>query len=665
MRSSSTAPIFKAACGKDEPQVIWEDEDILVLSKEAGWVVAVSHVLSENRYLMSIEEKSVEDLVGTGVREHLVHFIMLKWGSDPRYPLADVSGGFQRMWGIAHRIDVDTSGALLIGKTAAGYDHLRRCFEKREVYKEYMCLVHGFVERQEGVIEKPIAKVSGADRAYISKRDGVWAKSIYTVLGRYTLQEPDGSLRHFSLCKLVIVSGRTHQIRIHMESIKHPLVSDPKYNRLGKFDFPLCCRIFLHACRIGFYDLSGTWKDVHVPLTKDLASCIGKLDAIPLDSAPPRRSASQHPLPSHTIPAPSLWRDRLISVDGHTGPEDAPTEIENENEGLKTLIGMGYDYRKALLTLRRSNGCLSRTLELLEAAREQDPLMADCVTPNSVTRRSPSRGRIQIVARKAQPRDSPRCSSKEGLDRAHQPIASNNELSCLPATCEKHTADHVRDSGPRGIDGAAIANLSGESNAANPSAASAEPSRHIRPSVVAPSNRRFWRSLAQQRRESDGGSLEATCAAEIASGRSTCQNSSGLNGDGSTGDHKYAFAESRASEVSTKVLVHRGREDDTWDQEDKALVHDRGDCLEHNTPRAVSASPLRRWNSVHGQRGAVRQSHGWHGRARDREDSSRGGSQRWWSPSSRPQSSEPQWRMSTAELHNRKVSRECHSDMTD
>lgn len=281
----AATPIVKREVtgGKYEPQLIWEDTDILVLCKEAGWVCAVSPALKDNAFLIPPFEDSAEKLVTTPFREHLAHYIMLKWGGQPEYPLSDMHGGYSHLWGIAHRLDVDTSGALLLAKTELGFEHLRRGFRQHDFYKEYMCLVHGFVEKRHGVIEKPIAKKKNDDLAFISKH-GAWAKSIYTVMGRYTIEGSSGGIQHYSLCRLVIISGRTHQIRVHMKSIGHPLVNDCKYGQRGCFDGSLCCRIFLHAWCVGFYDIGGKWLDVRVPLTKDLATCIGKLDAIPLDS---------------------------------------------------------------------------------------------------------------------------------------------------------------------------------------------------------------------------------------------------------------------------------------------------------------------------------------------------------------------------------------------
>lgn len=264
---------------KEEPAILWEDQYVAVILKGPGWVCAVSRNIDQNKALWRIRptDKNSRELVNSGKYEHLAHYVIAKWKDDKRFALAC---SVDHEFGIAHRLDVDTSGALMLGKTLNGFEYLRASFGRHEVYKEYICLCHGLVKTTSDQIELPIAWDEDKNISYISKH-GQWAKSIYTVLGRYRLK---GKKKIFTLCRVVIITGRTHQIRIHMTSIGHPLVSDSKYNyTTSKQDTVWCPRMFLHAWRVGFYDFTNEWREVKAPLCKDLSRALRTLEEIKID----------------------------------------------------------------------------------------------------------------------------------------------------------------------------------------------------------------------------------------------------------------------------------------------------------------------------------------------------------------------------------------------
>lgn len=284
---------------KEAPVICWEGEDIAVLSKPRGWVCALSRDHSQNHALkyQNIKHFSVEHLVESGKTEHLAHWMQLKYGR--KHEDFQIAGDEDYEYGICHRLDVDTSGALVIAKHKEAFKYMRAAFNCHDVYKEYICLCHGFVKELKMSVDSKIYWNENNNMSYIDQQKGQWAKSIVNVMGRYCLKgNKVGKIQHFTLCRVVIVTGRTHQIRVHMASVGHPLVSDPKYHgRMALADLPWCPRTFLHAWRIGFWDMSKVWRDCKAPLAKDLARSLTALDAIRIDSEAELNGPSVRVLP--------------------------------------------------------------------------------------------------------------------------------------------------------------------------------------------------------------------------------------------------------------------------------------------------------------------------------------------------------------------------------
>jgi len=262
---------------KESPIVLWQDRNIAVISKGPGWFVTLSRQMldTKRRYLPELySAHGVRDLVDSEFCEHLAHYIQGKFGEDEEYELANDP---EYEFGIVHRLDIDTSGALLIGKTVKGFQHLRSMLFAHDLLKAYVCMVHGLLEATTDSIEAPIAFDEERNKSTISETDGKWAKSVYTVVARYRMPI-DG--RGFTLCRVQIVTGRTHQIRVHMASIGHPVVSDSKYCSFSANDRDWCPRLFLHASHVGFEDLDHVYHEVKAPLSKDLLFALGSLKEI-------------------------------------------------------------------------------------------------------------------------------------------------------------------------------------------------------------------------------------------------------------------------------------------------------------------------------------------------------------------------------------------------
>lgn len=207
----------------------FEDDDLIVLSKQIGLVC----------------HPSVDHADGT-----LVNALVYHCGADH---LCNVQGEDDRL-GIVHRLDRDTSGLMLAAKTdAAGYA-LMEDIRDRAVDRHYLALVHGVITPDTGMIDAPIAR-SANERTRMAVRDVPSARDAVTtfrVLERFEPRQHDDG---YTLIDCKLFTGRTHQIRVHMQYAKHPLVGDPVYTANGPKDARAQLglkRQFLHSFRIRF-----------------------------------------------------------------------------------------------------------------------------------------------------------------------------------------------------------------------------------------------------------------------------------------------------------------------------------------------------------------------------------------------------------------------------
>ena len=194
--------------------IVYEDEDVLVVNKEKGIVV---HPAPGN-------------YTGTLVNGILHHC------SD----LSGINGVIRP--GIVHRIDKDTSGILVIAKNDEAHNDLAAQFKEHSIKREYYALVEGKFSKVEGTIDKPISRDKKERIKMAVNSDGKRAVTHYEVLEQYN--------KGLSLVKCTLETGRTHQIRVHMASIGHPLVGDLVYGyKRQKFNIEGQA---LHAKTLGF-----------------------------------------------------------------------------------------------------------------------------------------------------------------------------------------------------------------------------------------------------------------------------------------------------------------------------------------------------------------------------------------------------------------------------
>lgn len=164
-----------------------------------------------------------------------------------------------------HRLDADTSGLLVVAKHPLAHERLARQLAARTLVRRYRAFVHGAGLPAEGLVEAPIARDASHPVARRTAEDGAAAQTRYRVLRRFA--EPDAAE-----IELTLGSGRTHQIRVHLASIGHPLVGDALYG--GK---PLLPRHALHAASLDFaHPVTGAALALRSPLPPDLADAVAR-----------------------------------------------------------------------------------------------------------------------------------------------------------------------------------------------------------------------------------------------------------------------------------------------------------------------------------------------------------------------------------------------------
>lgn len=252
---SGSAPL-EAAPEPIPLNIIHEDDEIIVINKPAGMVTHPGAGVAS----------------GTLANALVYHFAQILHQPPRR-------GGTSRP-GIVHRLDVGTSGLIVVAKTDRAHLSLAEQFESRSVFKSYLALVYGNVAANEGKIDAPIGRDprSRVKMAVRPPGEGRNALTIYRVSERFG---------QFSLLDVEIKTGRTHQIRVHLAHIKHPVVADSTYdggrannipNALLRANVGKLTRPFLHAARLSFvHPASGEKVDFSAPLPDDLQSFLEKL----------------------------------------------------------------------------------------------------------------------------------------------------------------------------------------------------------------------------------------------------------------------------------------------------------------------------------------------------------------------------------------------------
>jgi 23S rRNA pseudouridine1911/1915/1917 synthase len=183
-------------------------------------------------------------------------------------PLA--AGGEPERAGIVHRLDRDTSGLLVVARSQEVHRRLQAALAARTIEREYLALVEGRPPARTGTIEAPI----GRDPR-VRTRMAVGGVSPREARTHFTLER---ALVGNSLLRLRLETGRTHQIRVHLQAIGHPVVGDPEYGTPGMLGLE---RQFLHAARLAFdHPVTGERVEVHSPLPPDLQAALERAEQL-------------------------------------------------------------------------------------------------------------------------------------------------------------------------------------------------------------------------------------------------------------------------------------------------------------------------------------------------------------------------------------------------
>jgi len=238
-------------------KIIYEDTDILVVDKPAGIVV-----FPEGQTLLRQQASDGQKKENTLIDELIEKYPDLKKaGEAPRY-------------GIAHRLDKDTSGILLVAKTPEALIFLQKQFKNREVEKKYACLVEGAMERNFGKIETLIARAKGDPRKQRVYSPINAPKSAREAITEYKVLE---RFRDYTLLEVEIKTGRRHQIRCHFSYLKHPIAGDKLYSfRNSKVPDGLT-RQFLHSQYLKIQLPNGKTEQFKSELPEDLQKIINSL----------------------------------------------------------------------------------------------------------------------------------------------------------------------------------------------------------------------------------------------------------------------------------------------------------------------------------------------------------------------------------------------------
>ncbi len=246
-------PPMRAEAESIPIDVLYEDDDVVAVNKPAGMVV---HAGAGNPR-------------GTLVNALLGRGLPLSQGGDGLRP------------GIVHRLDKDTSGIILVAKNDAAHAKLGEAFRQRTVKKTYIALVEGLLKEDSGRIELAIGRDPKRRVRMTARRSAVLADAREARTDWRVLARIDTT----TLVEVQLHTGRTHQIRVHFSTVRHPVLGDTLYGAatellVGKISLPPLGRNFLHAAKLGFtHPRSGVWIDLSAPMPESLRAFLKQLAA--------------------------------------------------------------------------------------------------------------------------------------------------------------------------------------------------------------------------------------------------------------------------------------------------------------------------------------------------------------------------------------------------
>ena len=256
------------------PQIIYEDSDILVLNKPFG---LITHPKNKNDTSESVVSWLTNNYPGI---ENIGEPFIASGTPMPRA-------------GVVHRLDRDTSGLILVAKNNESFLFLKSLFQTRKIQKYYQALVAGQLKKPQGIIDSPLGRIG---LKWTTKLNGPDAKSIEDPrFGNHALHGPNRDkkmidkkeavteyrtlkkFKKFTLLEVMPKTGRTHQIRVHLNSIGYPVCGDVIYGFKKNLKPPGLTRLFLHAYKLEFITPQGKALTIEVDLPAELSDVLENL----------------------------------------------------------------------------------------------------------------------------------------------------------------------------------------------------------------------------------------------------------------------------------------------------------------------------------------------------------------------------------------------------
>jgi len=231
---------------------VYEDDNILVINKPYGLIVHPKNAADTQPSLTDWVDINYPQLINIG---------------EP----FDASGTPFPRHGIAHRLDKDTSGLIVIAKNQSSFDYIKKIFQTHKIHKHYYALVHGRPNKNSGVINAPLGRIG------IKRTTKIVGKKMIDSKESVTEYKVIKNFDNYSLLDVSPKTGRTHQIRVHLKSIGHPIAGDPVYTPKGWQKPEGLERLFLHAYKLEMTAPDGKSLNIETDLPENLQKVLKNL----------------------------------------------------------------------------------------------------------------------------------------------------------------------------------------------------------------------------------------------------------------------------------------------------------------------------------------------------------------------------------------------------
>ncbi len=236
-----------------QPQIIYEDSNFIVIDKPTGLIT---------------HQKNIDDIQPSIVDWVVKNYPEIKNIGEPFI----ASGTEVPRAGIVHRLDKDTSGLMIIAKNNDAFFYFKDLFQTRKIKKHYLALVHGQLKELKGIISSPLGRIGMKRTTKITGKkliDKKEAETEYQTIKKFT---------DFTLLELTPKTGRTHQLRVHLNSIGHPIAGDMVYGFKKLSPPPNLNRLFLHAYKLQFPAPDGKSIVLEADLPEELQKVLNMIE---------------------------------------------------------------------------------------------------------------------------------------------------------------------------------------------------------------------------------------------------------------------------------------------------------------------------------------------------------------------------------------------------